>query len=170
MKTVSPFKSFLVLAGWLLTVWLVGCDQELPALKIGVPAPAFRLERLAGPGVHFPDQYRGQVVAVRFWADWCPYCHDEMKALEGVYRQYHDRGLVILAVNVVQSPETVRAFIDRLGISYDVLLDRQGEVMRNYRVMGLPMTFIVDRQGIIQARIVGEATPQVFEKIITQLL
>ena len=154
----------------LLLALLVGCEQKSPAIKIGAPAPAFSLERLDGASIRFPDQYRGQVVAIRFWADWCPYCHDEMKALDPVYRQYRDRGLVVLAVNVMQPPETVQPFVARIGIAYDVLLDRQGEVMRRYRVMGLPMTFIVDRQGVIRARIVGESTSEVFERAIAGLL
>ena len=93
-----------------------------------------------------------------------------MKALEPVYRRYRDRGLVVLAVNVMQPPETVKKFVEELSVSYDILLDRQGEVMRSYRVMGLPMTFIVDRQGVIRARIVGESTPEVFERAIASLL
>ncbi|HPE74297.1 MAG TPA: TlpA disulfide reductase family protein [Candidatus Competibacter sp.] len=154
----------------LLSVLLTGCEQNVTATKTDSPAPAFTLERLDGPAVHFPEQYRGQVVAIRFWADWCPYCHDEMQALEPVYRQYRDQGLAILAVNVLQPLETVRPFVQGLDISYEVLLDPQGAVTRDYRVMGLPMTFIVDRQGVIRARIVGESTPEVFERAIVTLL
>ena len=154
----------------LLLTLLIGCEQQSPAIKVNAPAPAFNLEQLDGPSVRFPDQYRGQVVAIRFWADWCPFCRSEMTALEPVYRQHRDRGLVILAVNVMQPPETVKKFVQELGVSYDVLLDQQGEVMRSYRVMGLPMTFIVDRQGVIRARIVGESTPEVFARAIASLL
>jgi cytochrome c biogenesis protein CcmG, thiol:disulfide interchange protein DsbE len=164
---MNPFRLFPFIA---LLALLVGCEQELPTIKVGAPAPAFALEQLDGPSVHFPEQYRGKVVAVRFWADWCPFCRSEMMALEPVYRQHRDRGLVILAINVMQPPETVRPFVRELGISYDVLLDRQGEVMRGYRVMGLPMTFIVDRQGLVRARIVGESTPEVFDRAIANLL
>ena len=153
-----------------LSVLLTGCEQNVTATKTDSPAPTFTLERLDGPAVHFPEQYRGQVVAIRFWADWCPYCHAEMQALEPVYRQYRDRGLAILAVNVLQSLETVRPFVQGLDISYEVLLDPQGAVTRDYRVMGLPMTFIIDRQGVIRARIVGESTPEVFERAIATLL
>lgn len=162
--------SFRLLLCVLLWTLLAGCDQELPALRIGVPAPAFTLDRLDGGNVRFPDQYRGQVVAIRFWADWCPFCRTEMTALEPVYRQYRDRGLVILAVNVLQPPETVRPFVDQLGISYDVLLDRQGEVTRRYQVMALPVTYLVDRRGVVRTRFVGESTPEAFAKEIAGLL
>ena len=154
----------------LLLVLLVGCEAESPLLRIGTAAPAFTLNRLDGAVNRFPEQYANQVVAIRFWADWCPSCRSEMTALEPVYRQYHDRGLVILAVNVLQPAETVRPFVTQLGISYDVLLDAQGEVTRQYQVMALPVTYIIDRKGIIRTRILGESTPEVFTKEITGLL
>ena len=154
----------------LLLTLLAACGQELPAIKNGAPAPAFTLERLDGVSVRFPEQYQGQVVALRFWADWCPYCHSEMQALEPVYRQYRDQGLVILAVNVLQPPETVQKFVKEISISYETLLDRQGEVMRLYQVMGLPVTYLIDRQGIVRARIIGESTPEVFTQAISALL
>lgn len=154
----------------LLISLVAGCDDQLSSMPIGAPAKAFVLNHLDGHPVRFPDDYRDQVVAIRFWADWCPYCKNEMAALEPVYRQYHHQGLVILAVNVMQSPATARAFTDRLGISYDVLLDSQGDAMRRYGVMGLPMTFIVDRQGIVRARIIGEATAEIFAQAVKPLL
>ena len=153
-----------------LVTLLAACEAELPGIKTNAPAPAFTLERLDGSALHFPEQYRGQVIALRFWADWCPYCYGEMKALEPVYRRHHPEGLVILAVNVMQPLETVQRFVDELGLSYEIALDRQGEVMRRYQVMGLPVTFIIDRQGIVRSRIIGESTPEVFEQAIASLL
>ncbi len=153
----------------LLLMLLGGCGQELPALKNGTPAPAFVLEQLDGHRIHFPQQHQNQVIALRFWADWCPYCYNEMQALEPVYRQYRDQGLVILAINVMQSPETAKKFVEKLGISYQTLLDRDGEVMRRYQVTGLPMTFIIDRNGLIRSRIAGESTPAVFIQAIEGL-
>jgi len=154
----------------LLFMLVTGCENQLPAAKIGTTAPTFTLNHLNGTTIQFPGQYRGKVVAIRFWADWCPFCKTEMTALEPVYRHYHDRGLVILAINVMQSPAEVRAFTERMGISYEVLLDSRGEVMRRYGVMGLPMTFIVDQHGVIKARIVGESTAEAFESILNELL
>jgi len=158
------------LLGVLLLLISAGCEDPLSAVPIGVAAPAFTLNHLNGKAVNFPENYRGKVVAIRFWADWCPYCKNEMKTLEPVYRKYHDHGLLIVAINVMQPPMVVQNFIAEIGISYDVLLDTQGEIMRRYGVMGLPMTFIVDRQGVVRARIVGEATAKAFEKIVIGLL
>jgi len=159
----------LAVLGTLLLL-LSGCGEERPKLTRGQPLPDFSLERLEGGTLKFPADLQGKVVAIRFWAEWCPFCETEMRDIEPVYKQYHDRGLVILAVNVRQDRVTAERFIQKLGISYDVLLDSEGEVARDYGVSGLPTTFIADRTGRLQTRILGESTPELFEKLIRELL
>lgn len=149
---------------------LTACGDGSPQLVNGEPAPAFTLPRLEGGTATVPDDYRGQVVAIRFWADWCPFCEEEMSDLEPVYRELKDRGLTILAVNVRQDADTAERFIRDLGISYGVLLDEEGAVARAYGVMGLPTTFFVDREGVLRAKILGESTPDVFTGIVNELL
>lgn len=155
----------------LLTVpFLAGCGEDAPQLQNGAPVPAFALPRLDGPALAFPTDLRGQVVAVRFWADWCPFCESEMKDIEPVYRAYRDRGLAVLAVNVRQDAETAARFIERLGVSYVVLLDQDGSVARRFGVIGLPSTFFIDREGRLATRVLGESTPEVFASIVDGLL
>jgi peroxiredoxin len=155
----------------LAAVWLLaGCEGVPPAVRNGDPAPVFELQPLGGAQVRFPDDYRGQVVAIRFWADWCPYCRDEMVDIEPVYRKYRDQGLRVLAINVRQSDAVAAAFVQQLGISYAVLLDLEGSVARAYGVLGLPTTFFIDRQGTLRARILGESTAEAFDGIVAELL
>jgi thiol-disulfide isomerase/thioredoxin len=118
----------------------------------------------------FPDDYRGQVVALRFWADTCPFCREEMHAIEGVYQRDHPAGLVILAMNVGQSAQVVGRFTRNLGITYEVGLDEDAEVARRYGVSGLPMTYFVDRQGNVRNKILGESSTGSFEEIAGPLL
>jgi peroxiredoxin len=153
----------------LMTLVWSGC-REAPQLARGQPVPVVALERLDGTSLAFPAATRGKVAALRFWADWCPYCEPEMRAIEPLYERYHEQGLVVLAVNVRQDKDTAKAFAARLGISYDVLLDESGEVARTYGVMGLPTTFFIDREGRLQHRILGESTPTVFEQVVEDLL
>jgi peroxiredoxin len=149
---------------------LGGCGEETPRLAKGEPTPPFALATLSGHTMALPADVRGQVVAVRFWADWCPFCKGEMRALEPIYRAYRDRGLRLLAINVRQDRKTAAAFVAPLGITYEVLLDEGGEVARAYGVSGLPTTFLLDRQGRLVARILGESTPEVFEQLVKGLL
>ncbi|MCU7843073.1 MAG: TlpA family protein disulfide reductase [Candidatus Thiodiazotropha sp. (ex Monitilora ramsayi)] len=151
-------------------ILLAACDSDKVHLSNGDPAPGFHLEYLQRGDAHFPNDFADKVVVIRFWADWCPFCESEMQAIEPVYRRYRGQDLVILALNVRQDRETAAAFIDKLGISYDVLLDIEGEVARAYGVLGLPTTFIIDRKGRLHKKIIGESTPEVFEQILGELM
>ncbi len=149
---------------------LAGCGPQPSEPKSGDQAPGFQVERLDGSRTSFPEDYRGRVVALRFWADWCPFCKDEMRAIETVYQRERDAGLVILAMNVGQSPEVVERFVRSLDISYEVALDQDAEVSRRYGVVGLPLTYFVDRQGKVRNKILGEASPEAFAKLAGPLL
>jgi peroxiredoxin len=158
--------------GLLIAVFLLtGCgDTALPPPENGRPAPSFQAETLAGARVAVPAGYAGKVLAIRFWADWCPYCRKEMTELQPVYGRLGGRGLEILAVNVAQDRDTVSRFVTSLGIGYPVLLDPEGSVARAYGVKALPVTWLVDRHGVVRGKIVGEATPEVFAAKVAELL
>ena len=159
------------LTGLLLTLLLAACGgPDTPAPINGQPAPAFSLNALAGGAVKMPAELAGKVVAIRFWADWCPYCRKEMAELQPVYARLHKRGLEILAVNVAQDADTAQRFVEPLGVTYPVLLDTDGATARAYGVKALPMTWLVDAQGVVRGKIVGEATPEVVERKVLELL
>ena len=167
----DPLPSLRVILVALVVVLLAaGCGDSTPQLQSGAPPPAFHLASLAGNEVAFPAQTSGQVVAIRFWADWCPFCASEMTQLEPLYRRYRDQGLRILAINVRQDADTARRFVAKLGISYEALLDSDGRVARSYGVLGLPTTFFVDRSGRLRGKVVGESTPEVFERMLREML
>jgi peroxiredoxin len=151
-------------------VLVAGCDRSPLLVAPGAPAPAFTLPRLAGGTAEFPAEYRGRVVAIRFWADWCPYCGPEMTALEPIYGQLRERGLAYLAVNVMQPRAQVERFVREVGVSADVLLDGEGATTRAYGVMALPVTVLVDREGRVRSRIVGESTAATFASVVEPLL
>ena len=163
MRLINPLLIFLLLL-------LSGCGDEQSQLVNGQEIPPFKLERLEGGVINYPADLKGKVVAIRFWADWCPFCEGEMTQLEPVYVKYKEQGVVILAVNVRQDRETAQRFIDKLNISYNTLLDVEGDVARGYGVMGLPTTFFVTRDGRLKSRILGESTPETFEQIIREML
>jgi peroxiredoxin len=154
----------------LAMVCFTACQPEKPALVKGEETPAFALKTLNGRVMHYPESFNGKVVVIRFWADWCPFCETEMKDIEPVYRKYKSQGLVILALNVRQDRETAAAFINKLGISYPILLDLEGETARSYGVIGLPTTFVIDRTGRLHTRIIGESTAELFEQIVGELM
>lgn len=93
-----------------------------------------------------------------------------MKAIDNVYRRYHDKGLEVLAVNAGQDARTVDAFMRRIGVSYPASLDENSAIARSYGVVGLPTTFFVDARGTVRGKVVGEADEATFERQALALL
>lgn len=156
---------------WLLPLLLLaGCDTEKRPLAIGEPVPGVAIERFAGGRVQFPDAYRGQVVLIHFWADWCALCRDELLASEALHQRYRDQGLAVLAINLQQSRESVQEYLAGLSISYPVLLDNAGEMAGRYGVAALPLVYLLDRQGRLYTRMLGGASHEQLEQIVRQLL
>ncbi|MFO8002714.1 TlpA family protein disulfide reductase [Thioalkalivibrio sp.] len=148
---------------------LVACGGERPTIANGEPAPGFELERLDG-GRTSLDELAGTVIALRFWADWCPFCRPEMRALEPVYQRLHGRGLELLAVNVGQDRARVERFVEGLDYGYPTLLDSDSAVARRYGVIAIPVTYFIDRDGIVRGRILGESDAATFEAMALALL
>lgn len=106
---------------------------------------------------------------LRFWADWCKFCEPEMKLIDTV-RQRHGERFAILAVNTGQNRDTVAAFMQKLGVGYTATLDENAKIAKSYGVVGLPTTFLIDGQGIVRGKIVGEADAAMFERHVRTLL
>ncbi|MDI6743740.1 MAG: TlpA disulfide reductase family protein [Thermodesulfovibrionales bacterium] len=98
------------------------------------------------------------------------YCAEGMPAIDIVYNKYKERGVIILAVNVGQPKDVAEAFVKNLRISYPVLLDTYSIAAKQYGVVRLPTTFILDRKGVIREKILGEAERDSFEKMVVNLL
>lgn len=129
---------------------------HIPSPREGFQAPSFALTNPTGETTRLED-LRGQVVVLNFWASWCPPCKAEMPDLEAAHMANKDKGLVILGINstVQDSAEAAQSFAAAQGITFPILLDRTGEVSRQYLVRALPTTFFIDRQGIIRKVVVG---------------
>lgn len=155
----------------LAVLLLAGCSAEVPkTVANGSPAPHFTATTPDGQQVNFPEDFRGKVVALRFWADWCPFCAPEMRDIEPVYRRLKARGLEVVALNAGQGPDAIAGFLRQTPVSYTVLMDQTVRAVGLYGVVGLPYTYLIDRDGIVRGRIVGEATAEVFERQVTALL
>jgi thiol-disulfide isomerase/thioredoxin len=160
----------LLLALGLLLAACGGAEGGLPeGISEGKLAPDFRLETLAGGEVSLSD-HRGDVVLINFWATWCAPCRAEIPAIEAVHQARQNEGFVVLGVNYQESRDVVEPFARELAIPYPVLLDESGRVMETYRAIGLPMSIIVDREGIIQVRHAGLLTEAQLDDYLDDLI
>jgi len=110
------------------------------------------------------------VILVNTWATWCPPCKAEMPAINKFYEAHQNDGLVVLAINSQEDVATVQQFINVQGFTFPVLLDTQASVINQYKVRGLPTTFIIDRDGVIRYVHTGAITQQQLEDVIGPLL
>jgi cytochrome c biogenesis protein CcmG/thiol:disulfide interchange protein DsbE len=139
-------------------------------LRVGNTPPRIKLIDLNGTAVRVPDDFRGKVVILHFWAGGCSSCAEEMPAMEKLYEKYRRKGLVILAVNVGQKKELVKRLVKDAGITYPVLLDPDRKMAEIYDVVGVPRTYLVDRKGVIRYKILGSASSETLKKQLLSLL
>jgi peroxiredoxin len=127
---------------------------ELRAYPPGTMAPVFSGPALDARRLSIAE-LRGRVVLLNFWATWCRECRPELPVLDQLHREFAPRGLVVVAINVREGEDAVRRYTKELGLTFPVMLDRDGRIDRAYGVVGLPTTFVVGRDGRAVALAVG---------------
>jgi thiol-disulfide isomerase/thioredoxin len=114
------------------------------------PAPDFALRALAG-GNYRLSEYRGEVVAVVFWATWCGNCRAALETAERLQATYGGSGLRILSINLDERPEVARELAAAAGITFPVLLDTDKSVAKAFRADRLPLAVLIDRGGAVRS-------------------
>jgi cytochrome c biogenesis protein CcmG/thiol:disulfide interchange protein DsbE len=137
----------------------------LPAAPaVGHPAPGFSLTTTSGETFKLSD-LRGKPVVLNFWATWCPPCRAELPELQAASQSLGSQ-VAFVGIDQAEAPDQVRAFAEKLGITYAIPLDESADASRLYAVRSLPTTFFIDRAGIIRQIQVGPVT----EATLAQLL
>jgi len=140
-----------------------------PTAKQHSVAPDFSLPQLNGQSLQL-STYRGKVVLLDFWATWCTPCREEIPHLVELQNKYHDQGLQIIGVSMDDSPDPVREFYQRFQMNYPVVMGN-AEIGELYGgVLGLPIAFVIGRDGRISVKHIGAADVSVLEQDIKALL
>ena len=152
MNTGLKVVPVIILTLGMLLAGCAGGTSQNP--WIGKPAPDFQLSTPDGQPVSL-SHLKGKPVLINFWATWCGPCRMEMPYLQQVYDEWRGKGLVLLAINIGESPSQVAEFMQSQGLSLPVLLDGEENIAVMYNVRAIPTTFFIDGDGIIQDMKVG---------------
>lgn len=170
MASLGPW-----LAAFAFAFAATGAGAE-PAIKTwgDKPTPPLATTALDGKPVDLKD-LRGRVVLVNFWATWCEPCKDELPALLKLKGELAGRPFELVTVNYGEFPDKINQYLARAGIRLPVLLDTQNEVSKQWKVGGLPMTFLVDASGRVRYYVFGERAwnegepRQLVEKLLSEV-
>jgi cytochrome c biogenesis protein CcmG/thiol:disulfide interchange protein DsbE len=155
----------------LLFVLIANSFQAAPAplSLLHKPAPSFIRSDLNGNRVSL-RAYRGKVILLNFWATWCVPCRQELPRFAEWQKQFGPEGLQVIAVSMDDTPNPVRAVVRKLKPDYPIIMGDAKLGTRYGGVLGLPITFLIDRNGRVDARLKGEADLHAMEYRIKVLL
>lgn len=146
---------------------LAGCDGGRPQGLTGQQAPDFSLTMLDGSSSRLQD-LRGKPVLLEFWAPWCVGCLKNIPALKQMHARFGEK-IAIIAASSETGTKTVSGFISEHAIPYPVALSSQ-KLLNAYRVAAIPVTILIDGQGVVRYHHVGQFPPEVLAAHIQRLL
>lgn len=152
-KILRVILSLIILTAGLSATGCASGSEPTEAV-VGQPAPNFELQSLDGQSVSLKD-FKGKPVLINFWATWCGPCVYEMPFLQEIHDEWSSKGLILLAINDGESLSKVSQFMQRYNFSLPVLLDNRQAVAKKYNIVGIPTTFFIDKDGIIQEKVIG---------------
>ncbi len=162
---MRKYRLMIVALSVVLAIGAFAFLQDRPS-RVGSPAPNFELTTLDGKKVNMRE-LRGKPVLLDFWATWCGPCRQALPHTEELSKKYKDDAHV-LAVNLREDPETVRAFMNQNGYTFTVPMDTEGKVGQAFGVRGIPHFVIVDARGRIAFEQIGYG-PGVADKLEDEL-
>jgi cytochrome c biogenesis protein CcmG/thiol:disulfide interchange protein DsbE len=147
----------------------------LPLAALAVPragdvAPPFSLKRADTGAPQTLAALKGKPVYLNFFASWCGPCNEEAPSVVKLYKEYHPRGLVTLGVNGLESKDKALEFAKKYGVPFEIVLDDNGGMAKNYGAIALPVHVFIDRKGIVSTYRLGEMSPAEIEAAIKKII
>ncbi len=132
-----------------------GLEDEFEAVE-PIEAPYAVMQAINGHAIN-PEELTGKVVLVNFWATWCPPCVEELPKMQNAWKKFGRDDFEIIAVAVAETPSTVAEFQQKLPMKLDfpIITDENLEIFHRWEVRGLPTSFLIDRNGMIQRKAEG---------------
>jgi len=178
----KSYKLLVILAGVGLVIAVIvaaslllveGAPKYTPlsrqALEAKELAPDFTLPTLNGVDFHLGD-HKGKPVLINFFASWCLPCREEMPVIEKIVREYGPKGVIFLGVAVDDTEEKMKSFITKYGVTFPVGLDKTATIQKSFDIYGIPTTYFISKQGIINYSHSGAVTEELLRHELDKLL
>lgn len=120
---------------------------------------------------HTISNYKGKIVFLNFWATWCPPCKKEMPDIEELYKEYGEnkKDIIILGVNNEDS-EKVKNFLEKNNYSFPTVSTKNNDILREYRISAFPTSYLIGKDGEVEAYAVGSLTKEQIKEAIEELI
>ena len=177
----KPYKLLIILAivGLVLAFVVAGLLLTRGDAKNGASsnsaqetkeaAPDFTLALIKGGDFHLGD-HKGKPILINFFASWCLPCRDEAPALEKIAHEYGAKGVVFLGIAVDDTDAKMKDFMTRYGVTFPVGIDKTSAVQKSFGLYGVPTTYFINKQGIINYFHSGIVTEELLQHELDKLL
>lgn len=142
--------------------------DKVQKVEVGQKAPDFVLVDLNGEKHQLSD-YRGQGVFLNFWGTFCKPCEEEFPYIDNQYQYFKDKGVQVLAVDVGETEFAVKKFVERLDLSFPVVIDKTEDVQAAYGINPIPITFLIDKNGTVIKSHTGQLTEEIIHEYMKQI-
>lgn len=156
-------------AGLLLTQGDAGNEASSKPSETKEVAPDFTLALIKGGNFHLAE-HKGKPILINFFASWCLPCRDEAPVLEKIAHEYGAKGVVFLGIAVDDTEEKMKDFMVKYGITFPVGLDKTASIQKSFGLYGIPTTYFINKQGIINYFHSGIVTDELLQNELNKLL
>ena len=162
---VLLFRAMRFGAHFVMCLCLLFAASLFAADEDGAPAPRFHAKTTSGESFN-NESVKGKVVLLEFWTTWCQYCHQEEALVEQVNKQFADKGLVVLAIDVAESKKTVKKYLEQHPRSCRIVLTEDTNLAAMYQANVYPIYVVIDRDGNIAGEQRGAAGEHALRRLL----